>query len=300
MPNGRRDEKNVPDEPGREAASPSTRVESDLDHGGRWTSLWLAGRQWLWLRDDPARASVAPGDAFVDAGGLEECVPTIRGTPDHGAAWAQPWRRAGGDDVVECAEFQLRRRIDCLPEQIIASYRLSAEPGFRFIWAAHALLDLTTGARLSMPTGAKVRVYPEAAPHVADLLGGWPPNTPYLVGAWPDPFGVCLDALGPIDGTAIGAVVPDVRTATVTDAGNSIEMRLVACPDIPTAVALWRNLGGFGHPEPYRSIGVEPMLGRVFDLATAGPGDAVTVGDSGIVEWALHITSSGRGPGTRV
>jgi hypothetical protein len=29
--------------------------------------------------------------------------------------------------------------------------------------------------------------------------------------------------------------------------------------------------------QPYRSIGVEPMPGAVFDLATAGPGDAATV-----------------------
>src|SRR5581483_10582739 len=51
---------------------------TDLEHGGRWTSLRLGGREWLWQRADPARAGVAPGDAFVDAGGLEECVPTVR------------------------------------------------------------------------------------------------------------------------------------------------------------------------------------------------------------------------------
>jgi len=42
---------------------------------------------------------------------------------------------------------------------------------------------------------------------------------------------------------------------------------------------------GFPQPNPYRSIGVEPMLGHVFELDTAGPNDAVTVPDSGTVDW---------------
>lgn len=48
-------------------------------------------------------------------------------------------------------------------------------------------------------------------------------------------------------------------------------------------LALWRSLRGFPEDEPYRSIGVEPMLGRVFDLAAAGDGDAVRVPKSGEV-----------------
>lgn len=46
-------------------------VTADPAHGGRWTSLRAAGREWLWRRDDPARSAVEPGAAFVDAGGLE-------------------------------------------------------------------------------------------------------------------------------------------------------------------------------------------------------------------------------------
>jgi hypothetical protein len=71
----------------------------------------------------------------------------------------------------------------------------------------------------------------------------------------------------------------------------------------PVSVALWRNLGGFGEPAPYRSIGVEPMLGRVFDLADAGPGDAATVPVSGTVDWRLTMTMTTApvlGPGSAV
>jgi hypothetical protein len=62
-------------------------------------------------------------------------------------------------------------------------------------------------------------------------------------------------------------------------------------------VAIWRNLGGFPPGAPYRSIGVEPMLGAVFDLAEAsGPQDAVTVSASGEVAWDLMITGTGPRP----
>jgi hypothetical protein len=56
------------------------------------------------------------------------------------------------------------------------------------------------------------------------------------------------------------------------------------------SVALWRNLGGFPGGHPYRSIGVEPMLGSVFDLADARrDGDAVTVPADGRVDWELEM-----------
>ncbi|MEK8108353.1 hypothetical protein NKG94_31885 [Micromonospora sp. M12] len=70
------------------------RVAYDATHGGRWTSLHGGGREWLWRGPEPGRHRVRPGDAFVDAGGLEECLPTVRGRPDHGEVWSRPWRTA--------------------------------------------------------------------------------------------------------------------------------------------------------------------------------------------------------------
>jgi hypothetical protein len=273
-------------------SAPLGSVRTDLAHGGRWTSLRLADREWLWSRDEPRRAVVSAGDRFVDAGGLEECIPTVRGTPDHGAAWSRAWRREGEDDVVECAEFRLSRRLRCEPDAVLARYRLTAEPGFRFVWAAHALLDVSPQARLVLRDGADVRLYPEAGP---SLPGGWPNDAAYVVGTWPAPLELPLSRLGPDDGTAIGAVVLDCREAQVIDSADRLVLRLDAESTLPTSVALWRNLGGFPQPSPYRSIGVEPMLGRVFDLAEAGPGDAVTVPASGTVEWQLHLSATAEG-----
>jgi hypothetical protein len=244
-------------------------VITDLVHGGRWTSLRLAGREWLWSRPDRRREGVGPGDGFVDAGGIEECVPTVRGVPDHGTAWSRAWRRVGGEDVVDCDDFVLRRRLRA-DSAVAAAYRLEATPGFRFVWAAHALLDVSPQATLMLPDGCRTRIYPDE-------------GASYVVDTWPGPG---LNQLGPDDGTAVGAVVVGATAACVVD-GERLDLRLHA--EVATSIALWRNLGGYPSVQPYRSIGVEPMLGSVFDLAAASATDAVTVPANGAVEWCLDF-----------
>jgi len=269
--------------------SDTAEVSVDLDHGGRWTTLCLGGREWLWHRDEPRRARVAPGDPFADAGGIEECVPTVRGRPDHGDAWSRPWRAAGdGAGEVACDDFMLRRVITADGGRVTARYRLSAAPGYRFIWAAHALLDVSPEATLHVQGSAAVRLYPEAA---AFLDWPWPPGVPFLTVPWPGPGGLRLNRLGPDDGSAVGAIITGRAQVIIRDGRTSLRMALNDSGDSPTSIALWRNLGGFPESGPYRSVGVEPMLGSVFDLAEArAPGDAVTVPGSGYVEWQLEIS----------
>ncbi|MFD3454327.1 hypothetical protein ACFWVC_19410 [Streptomyces sp. NPDC058691] len=257
-------------------------VATDPAHGGRWTSLAGGGREWLWHRDEPRRAGVAPGDAFADAGGLEECVPTVRGLPDHGDAWSRPWRAEGDGYAVECPGFRLTRRVTAEAGAVVAAYTLRAEPGYRFVWAAHALLDLSPAARLSVDgvDGAvAARLYPDE-------------GATQVPGTWPSVGGVPLDALGPDDGTAVGAVV-DTARVTVTDGPDTLHMAVEA-EGQPVAVALWRNLGGFPAGAPYRSTGVEPMLGRGFDRADGDEGDTAVVPASGEVSWRLTVTATRR------
>jgi hypothetical protein len=256
---------------------PAPRIVTDPAHGGRWTSLTAGGREWLWHREEPRRAGVRPGDAFADAGGLEECVPTVRGTPDHGDAWSRTWRRDGDEESVDCPDFRLARRTSTDTGRTVVDYRLTAAPGHRFLWAAHALLEVSGQARARMRQAAAVRLYPDGGAR-------WVP------GAWPEAAGVRLDRLGPYDGTALGAVV-DAREVSVRDGADTLHFAVEA-GDQPVSVALWRNLGGFPAEAPYRSIGVEPMLGRVFDLAEAGETDAARVPPSGEVRWRLTVTAT--------
>ncbi|MFD7438778.1 hypothetical protein [Streptomyces sp. NPDC059861] len=266
-------------------------VVTDLAHGGRWTSLRSGGREWLWRRETPGREDVAPGDPFVDAGGLEECVPTVRGTPDHGDAWSRAWTREADRDVVHADRFTLTRRIRATADGAEADYVLTADAGFRFLWAAHALLDLSERASVHLPRAARTRLFPEAAPL---LDGPWPKGAAWVEGDWPAPRGLRMDTLGPDDGTAVGAVV-DASRCCVHDGPDHLSLALEADGQ-PTSVALWRNLGGFPAPHPYRSTGVEPLLGRVFDLAEAGPGDAARVPESGEVRWRLTLSAHCRCP----
>jgi hypothetical protein len=289
-------------------------VEIDDTLGGRWTSLVVGGREWLWSRPEPARGRAVPGAPFADAGGLEECIPTVRGRPDHGEAWSRPWVPDPGSrgrlqpsglfsiSKVGSLAFQLSRGFRLVEGGIAAAYRLTAAPGFRFVWAAHALLDLSDRATLSVPPATTVRLYPEAAPF---LPGPWPPGARFLDRPWPGPGALRLDRLGGggpdlglgLDGTAIGAIALDCPEASVVDGDDRLRLRLRGPAGAPVSVAIWRNLGGFPPGAPYRSIGVEPMLGAVFDLAEAqGSEDAVTVPDTGQVAWELTITGTGPRP----
>ena len=271
------------------SASASAEVAVDLRDGGRWTSLKLGGREWLWPGPGLVPGPRTGWTTFVDAGGLDECFPTVRGAPDHGGLWNQTW---DAPDDWECVRFEdalLFRRMNggkrpALNGVIWADYRLIAPPGYRFIWAAHALLDCAVGASIIVPDGTTCRLYPEAAPL---LDTPWPPVASWIEAPWPT---LDLQTYGPTDGTAVGAVLLDCPTATVRDGDQELTFEL-SCPGQPASTALWRNLGGFPADTPYRSLGVEPMLGQVFDLNEAGPGDAAVVPASGELTWRLTVSA---------
>jgi len=266
----------------------------DAEDGGRWTSLYLAGREWLWSGPGLVVGSRTGMPSFVDAGGLDECFPTIRGKPDHGGLWSQPWtgQPPGPTSAIHGSATLTRAftaGVDPASvadaDSVIVDYRLQAPPGYRFIWAAHALLDCAVGTTVSAPPGAECRLYPEAAPHLPDA---WPAGVPWVTAGWPTPLD--LTTYGPSDGTTVGAVLIDCPTVSVRDRGVELTMTL-SCPGQPVSTALWRNLAGFPADSPYRSLGVEPMLGRVFDLSEAGPDDAAVVPASGELAWRLTVSA---------
>jgi hypothetical protein len=64
----------------------------------------------------------------------------------------------------------------------VADYVLTADAGFRFVWAAHALLDLSDRADLHIRDGARTRLFPEAAPL---LDRAWPDGASWVEAAGP-------------------------------------------------------------------------------------------------------------------
>lgn len=250
------------------------RVEIDADHGGRWTSLIdRAGREWLWSQPCPARSQVRPGDAFVDAGGVEECFPTVTGVPDHGDVWTRAWAADGGGMTVKTGAFTLHRRLS-VGTDITVDYRLTGPPGAAFVWAFHALLRPDVGSRI-VADATLSRIWAEDGqpvddhwPVIADRPGG--------------------DVLGPDDGSAVFCVLPQLHGVSVQQGDARLRLD---CDEAPVSFGIWRNLGGFpASGLRYRSFGIEPMLGRAPTVLPATSGEAALVPASGELAWRLVIS----------
>ncbi|WP_432519899.1 hypothetical protein [Kineococcus sp. SYSU DK006] len=262
-------------------------VETDDAHGGRWTSLRTPEREWLWRNPAvpaSARAAVRPGDAFVDAGGVEECFPTLRGAPDHGDVWSRPWTPAApGSASVRTGSLSLRRSLSVQDGAVVATYDVTGPPGVPVLHTVHALLDLSPAARLLVPGAPPVSVLDQPTP-------GRSVRT-----TWPDGAGVTLDALGPDDGTARCAVVTTDRL-DVLDGADRLSLRWQVLRGTgPVSLVVWRNLRGWPQAAPYRSVGVEPLLGATADLATAGAGETGVLDAGGRLTWRLALTAHREG-----
>jgi hypothetical protein len=257
-------------------------VRTDLALGGRWTSLATSEREWLWRNPripDAERAAVAPGDAFVDAGGGEECFPTLNGPSDHGEVWSQPWVADGdGAARVTAGDLALRRRLSVEDDGVVrASYAIDGPPGAAVLHAVHMLLDVGPDARLEVPGRPDV------------LVVEWPERGRTVPSTWPDGDGVPLDVLCPDDGTARCAVVATVRV-DIVDGADRLSLRWGVEPGYtaPVSFVVWRNLGGWPKGSPYRSIGVEPLLGAESNLDRASRDQLAHLDDAGRIGWWLE------------
>ncbi|MFI6424331.1 hypothetical protein [Promicromonospora sp. NPDC050880] len=264
------------------AARPLT-VRTDPALGGRWTSLATPEREWLWRNPRvPAadRVAVAPGDPFVDAGGAEECFPTINGPSDHGEVWSRPWTTgAPGVARARAGALALTRRLTTHDGVVRADYTVDGPPGAGVLHAVHMLLDVGPDARLEVPGRPDV------------LVVEWPEPGATTATTWPDGGGVPLDALGPDDGTARCAVVATDRV-DVVDGADRLSLRWGTPGPAPLSLVVWRNLGGWPEGSPYRSIGVEPLLGAETNLDRAGRDRSARLDGRGRLAWWLEATAS--------
>ncbi len=255
-------------------------VEVDLEHGGRWTSLRTPRREWLWQRPSvlAERKSAMPGDAFVDAGGVEECFPTVAGRLDHGDVWSRRWAGTPADAHVRTSGWELRRRMDVTDGVLTARYTVTGEPGRGLLHAVHGLYALSESARVVLPVGTPMRVQ--------DVSG----DGTWASASWP---GVeSLERCGPVDGSARLAVVA-TDTVRLVDGEDVLVLRWrVDRGNGPVSLLLWRNLGGWPAEAPYRSIGVEPLLGAATAVDVAEPEQLACPDADGRLTWTVMIEAS--------
>jgi hypothetical protein len=278
--------------PAQDVSAPVS-ITTDLALGGRWTSLRSSGpvgeREWLWQNPTVSlaqRAGVRPGSGFVDAGGGEECLPSVVGSPerghDHGDVWCRPWVGEPADACVRTREgLTLRRRLEPRDGTVRVDYEITGHPGSTFLHAAHLLVDVTERAVLEVPGAPDVVVQDRPVP-------GRRRRT-----RWPDGDGVRLDTLGATDGTALCAVVAS-DAVDLVDGRDRLSLLWGSDAGVPVSFVLWRNLGGWPAESPYRSIGIEAMVGAATEVAAAAPHELAAIGDDGTLRWWLEISASAR------
>lgn len=254
------------------------RIDTDPRQGGRWTSLRAGEREWLWRQPDPvvqrARDVAVAGDDFVDAGGAEECFPTVRGTPDHGAAWTARWSSVARSERCEVDGSRLQRTVTETGTGTAIDYRIDGPPGLRFTHAVHALLDLGPQARIGIDGRPQIRVLDHPTVQQA---------------TWPMLAEVDISRLVPVDGTAYALII-DCSDVLVVDGRDRLRFGWeVIEGDAPMSLLFWRNLDGWPPGAPYRTIGIEPMIGRTAEPA-AEPDAAAVLGPSGALAWRLTLT----------
>jgi len=108
--------------------------------------------------------------------------------------------------------------------------------------------------------------------------------------ALPWPSG--LDRLGPDDGTATCALLSGCREALVVDGDDALSFNWTAPGhDELCSLMVWRNLRGWPADAPYRSIAIEPMVGRAAELAGAAPADVARIAADGSHVWNLQVAA---------
>lgn len=234
-------------------------VATDLEHGGRWSSLRAADREWLWTNPDRAvqalRHQVRPGDAFVDAGGVEEALPAVRGHFDHGDVWARPWTGRDGSGVseAECSLFsvgdvvrgRVRRSLTTVGDAVEADYLINGPAGASFVHAVHALLEVSPDARIEPVGGFEAVVLDQPGAGYEQPV------------AWP----AGLDRLGPDDGTATCVLLRGCRGVHLVDGSERLTMTWSADGSESCSLLFWRNLVGWPAPCPTGRSASSPWSG---------------------------------------
>jgi len=145
--------------------------------GGKMISLMrlATGSEFLMPPPEPERGyrKSFQGAIFenYDTSGFDECMPTVsecaypagdfcgRQLPDHGELWSVPWqheilpRELHLSAHGSALPYVLHKRLRLRRSAVLIDYEVCnlGEAAFQFIWSAHPLLKVESGARILLP-----------------------------------------------------------------------------------------------------------------------------------------------------
>ena len=146
--------------------------------------------------------------ALSDAGGWDECLPSVAGCksagieiPDHGDVWRKPWTAVVKNDALlaHVSAFSVPLRfsrwlsVDGPTMHLRYSVTNTGNHGVDFLWSAHPLLQVQEGDRIVLPETVD-EVHVEGSTVVRSATCSWPHAE------LPGGGHVDLSTVGPLDG----------------------------------------------------------------------------------------------------
>lgn len=274
-----------------------TRVMIIPSLGGKIAEMALCGRQWLWKSDVIPYARGIDGMSYVetaDSGGFDECFPTVGSCripgwvrafggvelPDHGELWAQEPAleiRTGSEGQSAVLTWQGGR----LPYRFQRSVRVSptgevhmdyaaindGHERLPFVWSSHPLFPMTPETRISLPEGARLRVFARHEIELGEVRSEH--RWPYVRGG-----GKVYDFLVPYAVAKRYAckLFLDMTEGHAAIREGDVELSVRFDTREVPHFGLWLNKRGwtpFRREEPYVNLAFEPCIGAPDTLADA-------------------------------
>jgi len=262
-----------------------------------------SGRDWLWHNPRPYK--IPPyGATFTDydISGFDDCFPSVGQCPypdgawkrivipDHGEVWAMPWdykiiqeKGKRGSKVkfwVHGMRFPylLEKTISLSKNTIKIAYRVTnyAPEPLKAIWAAHALVAVSSGMQMLFPRGTVIKGdtaawnFEEKGVMLSGTIGDSSTRIARKLFTEKVPEGWC-GFYEPISGDYLMYFYPEDK--------------------IPY-IGIWITQGGFPEGEWHYNVGLEPTNCGVETVVQGDKeGILVPIPAKGIFEWTLMIAA---------
>lgn len=233
--------------------------------------------------------------------GWDECFPAVAGgpykghpyngvmVPDHGELWGLPTTAVPTRDGITTVwhglrfGYRLTRKLYLDGPAVVAEYTLVnlAPFEFRFVWALHALMSMTSPAELSMPQGLPMRIRRHKRGVETFDEFAWPGVREIdfsRINAVPRGGGWKLTSTQPIS-NPVGIHYPQ--------RGRGINVSYEAGENGPAAHwGIWLNLSGSGDIH----FAVEPTTGRHDGVdMSVDDGSAGRIEPMGKAQWSVRF-----------